>query len=246
MRNPLLPHAYLKGGGGHGGIEGVTSPKCPRHSLAKKRAPKSVPCVQNCTKVYQKVYTPCKKCKGSGQHTGEQHTYKEMAEAEIGYTITAISRLCQEESLKGLKDQRIIRPSTKHGTKNLAPLAPWPPHRYLSKLGGCGGAGGGVAYRDRARPPPPPPRGYTASQKSPRVLHVFDHWFLALHAFTHGFPTVQPSVPSPIYVQSFNHLLLTPHVFYDCIPTLSNTLHNSTNIRSNSAHLWVSKKAGVM
>ena len=41
--------------------------------------------------------------------------------------------------------------STKHGTKNLAPLAPWPLHCYLSKLGG-----GVVAYKDRALPPPPP------------------------------------------------------------------------------------------
>ena len=41
------------------------------------------------------------------------------------------------------------------GQNFLAPLAPWPPHRYLSKLGGGGGLGG-VAYKDWARPPPPP------------------------------------------------------------------------------------------
>ena len=29
-------------------------------------------------------------------------------------------------------------------------------------------------------------------QKSPRALHVSNNWFLALHVFTHGFPTVQP------------------------------------------------------
>ena len=76
------------------------------------------------------------------------------------YAIIAISHLCQEESLKGLKDQRHSNPlneapSTKHGRTNLAPLAPWPPHRYLSKLGGEGEGLGGVAYKDWARPPPP-------------------------------------------------------------------------------------------
>ena len=68
---------------------------------------------------------------------------------------------------------------------------------------------------------------YIVSQKSPRVPHVFDHWFLALHAFTHGFPTGQQLFPSPTCVQSFNHLLLPPHMFHDCIPTLPDTLHNS-------------------
>ena len=68
------------------------------------------------------------------------------------YAIIAISRLCQEESFKGLKDQRHSTPSTEHGTKILAPLAPWPPHRYLSKLWGLGG-------RTQGPGPPPPPRG---------------------------------------------------------------------------------------
>ena len=36
------------------------------------------------------------------------------------------------------------------GPKISAPLAPWPLHRYLSKLGG----GGGVTYKDWAQPPP--------------------------------------------------------------------------------------------
>ena len=52
------------------------------------------------------------------------------------YAIIAISCLCQEESLRVLRTKGIVPLSTKHGTKKLAPLAPWPPHCYLSKLGG--------------------------------------------------------------------------------------------------------------
>ena len=71
--------------------------------------------------------------------------------------------------LRVSRTKGIVPPSTKHGTKNLAPLAPWPPHRYLSKLGGGGGLGG-VAYKDRARPPPPP--GASASETRARcTLH---------------------------------------------------------------------------
>ena len=68
------------------------------------------------------------------------------------YALIAISRLCQEERVRGLKDQRHSTPFNQAWDKNLAPLVPWPPHRYLSKLGGRGG--GGVADKDRARPPP--------------------------------------------------------------------------------------------
>ena len=76
------------------------------------------------------------------------------------YAIIAISRLCREESLKGLKDQRHRTPSTKHGTKNWAPLASWPPHRYLSKLGGGGvGWGGSHKRTGPGRPPPPVHKG---------------------------------------------------------------------------------------
>ena len=60
------------------------------------------------------------------------------------------------------------------------------------------------------------------------ALHMSNDWFLALHAFTHGFPAVQPLVPSPTCVQSFNHLFQPPHVFNDCIPTLPNTPCNPT------------------
>ena len=72
------------------------------------------------------------------------------------YAIIALSRLCQEENLKVLRTKGIVPPSNKHAIKNSAPLAPWPPHHYLSKLGGPGGGGGwggGVAYKDRAWPP---------------------------------------------------------------------------------------------
>ena len=58
------------------------------------------------------------------------------------YAIIAISCLCHEESLRVLRTEGIVPLSTKHGTTNLAPLAPWPPHRYLSKLRGGWGAGG--------------------------------------------------------------------------------------------------------
>ena len=53
---------------------------------------------------------------------------------------------------KGLKDEGIVLPSTKHRTEILAPLAPWSPHRYRSKLRGRGV--GGVAYKARAAAPP--------------------------------------------------------------------------------------------
>ena len=61
------------------------------------------------------------------------------------YAIIAISRLCREESLKGLKDQRHSTPPLQlsMGQKKLAPLAPRPLHRYLSKLRGGGGGGCG-------------------------------------------------------------------------------------------------------
>ena len=62
----------------------------------------------------------------------------------------------------------------------------------------------------------------------PASTTVFNHWFLALHAFTHGFSTAQPLVPSPTCVQLFNRLFLPPHVFNDCIPTLLDTPHKST------------------
>ena len=53
------------------------------------------------------------------------------------YAIIVISRLCREASLKGLKDQRHSTPlSTKHGTKNLAPLAPRPPLSFKTQGGG--------------------------------------------------------------------------------------------------------------
>ena len=70
------------------------------------------------------------------------------------------------------------------------------------------------------------------SHKSPRTLHVFHYWFLALHVLTDGFPTVQPLVPIPSGVQSLNHLFLPPHVFKDSIRTLPDTLHNSKRRRA--------------
>ena len=79
------------------------------------------------------------------------------------YAIIAISCLCclcclcclWKKVLRVLRTKGIVTLSTKHGTNNLAPLAPWPPHRYLSKLGAGAGGLGGVAYKDWARPPPP-------------------------------------------------------------------------------------------
>ena len=71
------------------------------------------------------------------------------------YVIIAISCLCQEATLKVLRTKGIVPLSLKHGTKNLVPLAPWPPHCYLSKLERGGGGGvGGVAGKDLAGPPP--------------------------------------------------------------------------------------------
>ena len=68
------------------------------------------------------------------------------------YAILAISRLCQEESLQGLKDQR-HSPSSKHGKKKPGAVGAMAPAPLSFKTRG-GRGGGGVAYKDRARPPP--------------------------------------------------------------------------------------------
>ena len=98
------------------------------------------------------------------------------------YAIIAISHPCQEESLKVLRVLRtkgIVPPSTKHGTKFLAPLAPQPLHRYLG--GGGGGAGG---CRIQGPGPAAPPRGPTQA-----VLWHPRHWRLTQK------PTQKPLSP---------------------------------------------------
>ena len=66
--------------------------------------------------------------------------------------------LAGKKVLRVLRTKGIVPPSTKHGNKNLAPLAPWPPHRYLSELGGGGGWGVSHTKTGRGYRPPPPPR----------------------------------------------------------------------------------------
>ena len=91
------------------------------------------------------------------------------------YAIIAISCLCREESLKGLRTKGIVPLSTKHGTKFLALLAPWPPHRYQSKLGGGGGAGG-VSHTRTG--PGRPPGGGVMSRACVCVCSVQLTWLL--------------------------------------------------------------------
>ena len=55
--------------------------------------------------------------------------------------------------LSVLRTKGIVPPSTKHGTKNLAPL---PLHRYLSKLWGWGGGGAGGGRIQGPGPADPP------------------------------------------------------------------------------------------
>ena len=73
------------------------------------------------------------------------------------YAIIAISCLCQEESLKGLKDSRHSTPSQlSMGPKNWRLWRHGPRTAIFQNWGGRGGGGGlgGVAYKDRAWPPP--------------------------------------------------------------------------------------------
>ena len=80
------------------------------------------------------------------------------------YVRTAISRLCQDDGLKGVfRTKGMVPPSTEHGTKD---LAAWPRHCYLSKLVGEGGRawGGGGGMQERARPP-------TSFMYRPRVVY---------------------------------------------------------------------------
>ena len=71
-----------------------------------------------------------------------------------------------------LRTKGIVPLSTRHGTKNLAPLAPWPPHRYLSKLGGGGGAGG-CRIQGPGPAAPPPPGGKTSSLQGGHVVRPY-------------------------------------------------------------------------
>ena len=74
------------------------------------------------------------------------------------YAIIAISRLCREESLKRLRDQRHGNPlQLSMGQKFWRHWCHGPHTTIFQKLGGGGGGGGGlggVAYKDRARVPP--------------------------------------------------------------------------------------------
>ena len=68
-------------------------------------------------------------------------------------TSFTVLQCCHRGQLQLALMQPTPQLSVKAATKNLAPLAPCPPNRYVSKLGGGGGLGW-VAYKDRARPPP--------------------------------------------------------------------------------------------
>ena len=75
------------------------------------------------------------------------------------YAIITISRLCQEESLKGLKDQRHSTPFQLSMGQKIWRCWRHGPRTAIFQNSGGGGEGGGgwggVAYKDRARPPPP-------------------------------------------------------------------------------------------
>ena len=69
--------------------------------------------------------------------------------------IIAISRLCQEESLKCLKDQRHSTPFNEAWDKKFGAVGAMATAPLSFKTPGGGGGGwGAVAYNDRARPPP--------------------------------------------------------------------------------------------
>ena len=68
------------------------------------------------------------------------------------YAIIAISCLCREESLRGLEDQRHSTPFNEAWDKNFGTVGAMPSAPLSVKT-----RGGGVAYKDWARPPPPPP-----------------------------------------------------------------------------------------
>ena len=78
------------------------------------------------------------------------------------HAIIAISRLCQEESLKGLKDQRYSTPLNEAWDKKFGAVGGMAPTPLSFKTPGGGGGLGGVAYKDC----PPPPRNYTSSPGS--------------------------------------------------------------------------------
>ena len=70
------------------------------------------------------------------------------------YAIIAISCLCQEESLKGLKDERHSTPFNEAWDKNFGAMAPAP---LSFKTRGGGGGGWGVSHTrtEPGRPPGP-------------------------------------------------------------------------------------------
>ena len=78
----------------------------------------------------------------------------------------------RKEVLRVLGTKGIVPLSTKHGTKNLAPLAPWPPHQYLSKLGGGGGGGWGMSH---TRTVPGHPAGSGPKGKTYYLCRT-NHW----------------------------------------------------------------------
>ena len=65
--------------------------------------------------------------------------------------IIALSRLCQDESLSGLKDQRHSNPFNSACNKKFGAVSAMAPAPLSFKTRGWG-----VAYKDQARPPPPP------------------------------------------------------------------------------------------
>ena len=66
------------------------------------------------------------------------------------YALIATSRLCQEESLRGLKDQRHSTPLPLSMGQKIWRRWRHGPHTAIFQNSG----GGRVAYKDRARPPP--------------------------------------------------------------------------------------------
>ena len=79
------------------------------------------------------------------------------------YAIIAISRLCPEDSLKGLKDERHSTPFNSAWDKKIGAIGATAPAPQSFKTRGEGGGGlGGVAYKDRVQLPP---RGLTTTHR---------------------------------------------------------------------------------
>ena len=123
-RLPVLGGCGCAGAGSHGGCAALGSPMWRllwRCSLLRKDEPRRA------THYYHMHTSTRCLCPGAWGYRGM-------------YVIIALSRLCQEESLKGLKDQRHSTPFNSACNKKFGAMAPAP--LSFKTQGGGGGAQG--------------------------------------------------------------------------------------------------------